>query len=174
MAIGICGCINPRPGGCHACNPMGTTFSSPPQFGWRCPRCDSVMSPSMPTCWYCRPVENRSNLREDHPFPLHLSKKDCAHTKWLTGVLGLPLNKKKCLFCGLIEDCEINTLTPTPMNETLALCPHGTPVKFNSCVLCNPRPAGAGDIQECDHEWKERRKFSGFIVRYCKKCGFQE
>jgi hypothetical protein len=65
-------------------------------------------------------------------------------------------------------------LSPTPRNETLALCPHGFPVKFNSCVLCNPRPAGAGDIQECDHEWKERWKFSGFIVRYCKKCGFQE
>lgn len=125
--MGICVCVNPRPGGCHACNPMGTTFSSPPQFGWQCPRCDSVMSPSMPTCWYCKPKENR------HVFPPEL--------------------------------------TPTPRNETLALCPHGTPVKFNSCALCNQIPCGQFDIRECDHDWEYRGGYLQINAKHCKKCG---
>ena len=27
-----------------------------PNRGWVCPLCNSVMSPTCPTCWYCRPV----------------------------------------------------------------------------------------------------------------------
>ena len=23
--------------------------------GWECPKCGAVMSPSSPTCWYCKP-----------------------------------------------------------------------------------------------------------------------
>lgn len=25
--------------------------------GWECPKCGGVMSPSYPTCWYCKPSE---------------------------------------------------------------------------------------------------------------------
>lgn len=47
--------------------------------GWSCPLCNAVMAPTYPTCWYCRPNNNR---------------------------------------------------------ETLQLCQHNVPVKFNNCVLC--------------------------------------
>lgn len=28
-----------------------------PNKGWECPKCSAVMSPSYPTCFYCRPQE---------------------------------------------------------------------------------------------------------------------
>jgi hypothetical protein len=27
-----------------------------PQQGWICPKCQAVMAPFQPTCWYCKPV----------------------------------------------------------------------------------------------------------------------
>jgi len=30
--MGVCGCVNPRPGGCHACNPGGDYPIAPPNY----------------------------------------------------------------------------------------------------------------------------------------------
>lgn len=32
--------------------------------GWICPRCDAVMSPTTPTCFYCKPKENQHERLE--------------------------------------------------------------------------------------------------------------
>lgn len=62
--------------------------------GWQCPLCNAIMSPSYPTCWYCKPVEIKTE-------------------------------------------------------NTLKLCPHGLPVKFNNCSLCMEKPCIHGKLFYC-------------------------
>lgn len=34
-------------------------FEWPSQKGWECPRCHAVMSPTFPTCFYCKPDKKK-------------------------------------------------------------------------------------------------------------------
>lgn len=34
--------------------------------GWECPKCNAVMSPNYPTCFYCKPtINNLDQLEQD-------------------------------------------------------------------------------------------------------------
>lgn len=35
--------------------PSIPTYTPPPQMGWVCPLCNSVMSPTVPSCFHCKP-----------------------------------------------------------------------------------------------------------------------
>lgn len=61
--MGICGCSQPKIGGCTACNPGGNPswpvipgpLQSAPQMGWRCPGCGACYAPTMMQCIHCGP-----------------------------------------------------------------------------------------------------------------------
>lgn len=65
--MGICMCINPRPDcPCHKLNAprdWDNQFIPPIKSGWQCPRCQAVMNPSMPTCFYCKPEKKKKGDR---------------------------------------------------------------------------------------------------------------
>ena len=59
---GNCNCVNPKPGGCHACNGYSGNWtirvpapvSSPMRQGWLCPACGHGNAPWIPYCVNCK------------------------------------------------------------------------------------------------------------------------
>jgi hypothetical protein len=61
--------------------------------GWICPKCEAVMAPFHPTCWYCKPKKE-----ERIPEPMKLPS--CRH-----GIVG------KC------EICDVEKAKPYTLGE---------------------------------------------------------
>lgn len=59
--------------------------------GWECPKCHAVMSPSYPTCFYCKPREEITSVK-------------CVHS-WSNDLYLSNPPKRKCVNCGLTELC---------------------------------------------------------------------
>jgi len=52
-----------------------------PQQGWQCPICKSVMAPSTPMCFNCKPKNQfQSTMKCDHGIPVSLPCVKCNHS----------------------------------------------------------------------------------------------
>lgn len=72
---------------------------TPSAKGWECPKCNAVMSPSFPTCFYCKPVEVST-----------------SKSTWADNISSFPPAPLKCNACGKsLRDCIFSKCSNKPM-----------------------------------------------------------
>lgn len=76
--------------------------------GWECPKCNAVMSPTYPTCWYCKPVPKLKDLQPggDLKFDLPSERQQCDHDWDVSMIFTSNPPKLKCKKCGALSDTK--------------------------------------------------------------------
>lgn len=59
------------------------SFSSPVSYGWVCPKCGRVYSPSTSMCWYCSNITNSPwTCNDSDTFLVHFSDLPTYYMNW--------------------------------------------------------------------------------------------